>query len=169
MVQITVLDTFVFLVVFVKPIHVTAHNTSSSSLMVSWSEPEELTHGIFCGVEIFYRLNGASQRLSAAVASGIREYELTNLLPYTVYGISVKPYTLEGEGKESEEVLARTGGGGRLLKQIWHSLSLKTLSLFPDNHAVLNVLQSVMWHYKDFRVNLTIIPQACVGYEMVDR
>ena len=79
---------------------------------MSWNEPDKLTHGIFCGVEIFYRVNGTSQRFSAVATARIPEYKLTNLLPYTWYVISVKPYTLEGEGKESDEVLARTGEAG---------------------------------------------------------
>ena len=39
-------------------------------------------------------------------------YEIKNLLANTWYVISARPHTLEGEGKESKEVLARTGAGG---------------------------------------------------------
>lgn len=79
---------------------------------MKWNEPEKLTHGIFCGVEILYRLNGSSQTFNVAVASGIPEYELSALLPYTWYVISARPFTFEGEGKESDEVMARTGEDG---------------------------------------------------------
>lgn len=81
---------------------------------MSWNEPGELTHGIFSGLEIFYRLNGSShaQKTSAMAEYLIPVYELKNLLPNTWYIISARPHTLEGEGKESKEVLARTGAGG---------------------------------------------------------
>ncbi|XP_078344750.1 uncharacterized protein LOC144630294 [Oculina patagonica] len=94
--------------VYVNPLQVTAHNTSSTSLAVSWDEPKDLTHGILCAVEVFYRLNESSQRSGVRVASGIPGYELTALEKYTLYAISVRPLTLEGEGKESDEVLVRT-------------------------------------------------------------
>ena len=101
-----------FLTVYRKPLEVSASNTSSTTLVVKWNEPGQLTHGIFCGVEISYRLNGSSEKSSVAITSGLTEYELTNLQPYTLYAISVTPFTLEGEGKESEEILARTGEDG---------------------------------------------------------
>lgn len=97
-----------FETVYIKPLQVYAHNTSSTSLAVSWDEPGYLTHGIFCGVEILYRLNDSSQKVGVRIASRVPEYELINLMKYTLYTISVKPFTLEGEGKESDEVLVRT-------------------------------------------------------------
>ena len=97
-----------FVIVYMKPLQVTAYNTSSTSVVVSWDEPGTLTHGIFCGVEILYRLNDSSRRLSVTVSSGIARYELTSLDKYTWYAISARPLTLEGEGKKSDEVLVRT-------------------------------------------------------------
>lgn len=97
-----------FAIVYIKPPQVTAQNTSSSSLAVSWNEPEDLTQGIFCAVEIFYRLNDSSQKSAVSIASAIPGYELTELEKYTLYAVSVRFHTLEGEGKESDEVLVRT-------------------------------------------------------------
>ena len=57
-------------------------------------------------------MNVSSETFIEVFASGITEYELTNLQPYTWYVISVRPYTLEGEGKKSDEVMARTGEDG---------------------------------------------------------
>ena len=93
---------------YIKALQVTAHNTSSTSLAVSWDEPGDLTHGIFCAVEILYRLNDSSQKSGVRIASTIPGYEMTDLEKYTLYAISVRPLTLEGEGKESDEVLVRT-------------------------------------------------------------
>ena len=101
-----------FLTVYIKPLQVYAHNTSSTSLAVSWDEPGDLTHGIFCGVEILYRLNDSSQKVGVRVASRIPGYELIDLMKYTMYAISVKPFTLEGEGKESHEVMVTTAEDG---------------------------------------------------------
>lgn len=97
-----------FETVYIKPLQVYAHNTSSTSVAVSWDEPGDLTHGVFCGVEILYRLNDSSQKFGVRVASRIPGYELIDLMKYSVYAISVKSFTLEGEGKESDEVLVRT-------------------------------------------------------------
>lgn len=54
-------------------------------------------------------MNDSSQKFGVRVASRIPGYELIDLMKYTLYAISVKPFTLEGEGKESDEVLVRTG------------------------------------------------------------
>lgn len=102
-------DCWLFLLtVYIKPLQVYANNTSSTSLVVSWDEPGDLTHGIFCGVEILYRLNDSSHKVGVRIASRIPGYELIDLMKYALYAISVKPFTLEGEGKESDEVLVRT-------------------------------------------------------------
>lgn len=96
-----------------KPLIVSVQKKAASVLKVSWNSPEMITHGIYCGVEIFYRLNSSSETFRVVVSSGVLEYELTSLLPYTCYAISARPYTLEGEGKKSGEVLARTGEAGK--------------------------------------------------------
>ena len=98
--------------VFVKPLIVSVEEKGSSVLKVSWTLPQ-LTHGIYCGLEIFYRLNSSLETLRVVVLSGVLEYELTSLLPYTYYAISTRPYTLEGEGRKSDEVLVRTGEAGK--------------------------------------------------------
>ena len=95
-----------------KPLQVTAYNTSSTSLSVSWDLPEDLTHGIFCGVQILYRLNDSSEKIIVSFVSETQGYELINLMPYTWYAVSVRPVTLEGEGKESDEFLERTAEDG---------------------------------------------------------
>ena len=97
---------------YIQSLQVTAHNTSSTSANVSWNDPGPLTHGIFCAVEISYRMNGSSEKHSVSVASATPEYNLTNLKPYTLYAISARPFTLEGEGKESDEVFVRTAEAG---------------------------------------------------------
>lgn len=94
-----------------RSLQVTAYNTSSSSLAVSWNVPEDLTHGIFCGVQILYRLNDSSEKFIVSFESGTQGYELINLKPYTLYAVSVRPVTLEGEGKETE-VVVRTAEDG---------------------------------------------------------
>lgn len=53
-------------------------------------------------------MNDSSQKFGVRVASRIPEYELIDLMKYTLYAVSVKPFTLEGAGKESDEVLVRT-------------------------------------------------------------
>ena len=101
-----------FVSVYMKPLQVTANSKNSTAVIVSWNEPGNLTHGIFCGVEILYRLNDSAQRLVGMTTSGIPGYELTNLKPYRMYAISARPLTLQGEGKESEEVFVRTAESG---------------------------------------------------------
>ncbi|XP_022790788.1 protein sidekick-2-like, partial [Stylophora pistillata] len=95
--------------IYMKPLKVTPNCINSSAVSLSWNEPEQLSHGVFRGVEILYRLGDSSQRFVVMTSSGILEYHLTNLLPYRVYAISARPLTFQGEGKESEEVFLRTG------------------------------------------------------------
>lgn len=49
--------------VFVKPLIVSVQEKGSSVLKVLWNSPEKLTHGIYYGVEIFYRLNSSLETL----------------------------------------------------------------------------------------------------------
>lgn len=98
--------------VYTEPLKITARCINSTAVSLSWNEPENLTHGIFRGVEILYRLADSSQRFLVMTTSGIPEYHLDNLLPYRVYAISARPLTFQGEGKESREVFLRTGESG---------------------------------------------------------
>ena len=102
-----------FVTVYMKPLQVTAYNSSSTSVVVSWDELGNLTHGVFCGVQILYRFNDSSQKFIAMATSGIPRYQLKNLEKYTWYAISARPLTLEGEGKKSDEVLIRTAEDGK--------------------------------------------------------
>ena len=105
---------FTFLAVYIHSLHVTAQNTSSTSLAVSWNYPEQLIHGIFCAVDISYRVINSVERQIVGVTSGSTEFEVKNLKPYTLYAITVTPFTHEGKGKESDEAIARTSEGGKL-------------------------------------------------------
>ena len=99
--------------VYTEPIKITARCINSTAVSLSWNEPDNLTHGIFRGVEILYRLADSSQRFLVMTTSGIPEYHLENLLPYRVYAISARPLTFQVEGKESREVFLRTRESGK--------------------------------------------------------
>ena len=105
---------FTFLAVYIHSLHVTAQNKSSTSLAVSWNYPEHLIHGIFCAVDISYRVINSVERQIVGVTSGSTEFEVKNLKPYTLYAITVTPFTHEGKGKESDEAIARTSESGKL-------------------------------------------------------
>ncbi|XP_027060265.1 protein sidekick-2-like, partial [Pocillopora damicornis] len=97
--------------IYIHSLHVTAQNKSSTSLAVSWNYPEQLIHGIFCAVDISYRVINSVERQIVGVTSGSTEFEVKNLKPYTLYAITVTPFTHEGKGKESDEAIARTSEG----------------------------------------------------------
>ena len=97
--------------VYIQPLLVTTQKITNTTLSVSWSEPQDLTHGIYSGVEIFYRLNESAEKHNVMVEQWSPLYEIRNLQPYSWYAISVRPHTLEGTGKVSEEILARTKDG----------------------------------------------------------
>ncbi|XP_063265627.1 protein sidekick-2 [Prinia subflava] len=94
------------------PGNVSAVATSSSSLMVRWSDiPEADCNGLILGYKVLYKEKGSEARAQFWLAEGnaSRSAQLTGLAKYTLYEIRVLAFTRIGDGVPSRPpVLERT-------------------------------------------------------------
>ncbi|NXR83966.1 SDK2 protein, partial [Pycnonotus jocosus] len=94
------------------PSNVSAVATSSSSLMVRWSDiPEADCNGLILGYKVLYKEKGSEVRSRFWLAEGnaSRSAQLTGLAKYTLYEIRVLAFTRMGDGAPSRPpVLERT-------------------------------------------------------------
>ncbi|NXK65427.1 SDK2 protein, partial [Sylvietta virens] len=94
------------------PSNVSAVATSSSSLMVRWSDiPEADCNGLILGYKVLYKEKGSEARARFWLAEGnaSRSAQLTGLAKYTLYDIRVLAFTRIGDGVPSRPpVLERT-------------------------------------------------------------
>lgn len=111
---------FYFAVVFVvfvvstvpslPPQNVSSHNTSSTSLHVSWQEvPHGFVHGILLGYRILFKIANKTEDFSIVSTSATTRYkDLHGLGKFTVYKISVLAFTAIGDGPNSTIVFIST-------------------------------------------------------------
>ncbi|KAM4761527.1 protein sidekick-2 isoform 2-T2 [Cyanocitta cristata] len=94
------------------PSNISAVATSSSSLMVRWSDiPEADCNGLILGYKVLYKEKGSEARAQFWLAEGnaSRSAQLTGLAKYTLYEIRVLAFTRIGDGVPSRPpVLERT-------------------------------------------------------------
>ena len=84
------------------PPNVTAFNTSSTSIRVTWQGiPMGRIHGRLLGYSITYRGVGNHIELVKLVSTCFEHANLTRLSKYTRYEISVAGFTREGHGNRS--------------------------------------------------------------------
>lgn len=119
------------------PRNVTVQEVTSSSIKISWLEPEK-ANGVIHGYRIYYTfLNQTLLHMPSlkndANSGPVYTYTLNNLSeysqallqlcflifriiivsgPYTDYKIIVQPYTLKNEGKQSDPILQKTDVSG---------------------------------------------------------
>ncbi|NXP92727.1 SDK2 protein, partial [Passerina amoena] len=94
------------------PSNVSAVATSSSSLLVQWSDiPEADCNGLILGYKVLYKEKGSEARARFWLAEGNASHsaQLTGLAKYTLYEIRVLAFTRMGDGVPSRPpVLERT-------------------------------------------------------------
>ena len=93
-----------FLVPKAPPLHVTAFNSSATSIMVTWQNLTSSTvPGILLGYVLRYiKADDGNVALELEVKLDLRTYyNITNLEAYTLYNISVAGYTRTGAGNLS--------------------------------------------------------------------
>ncbi|XP_055371784.1 protein sidekick-1-like [Condylostylus longicornis] len=100
-----------------KPTTTAAHNTSSSSIFISWKPPPASTIlGEFLGYRITYRPRDKhTSNVSETYIrdSTVESYEIQSLSTYTQYLVSVQVFNPEGLGPATT-VLVMTDEGGKL-------------------------------------------------------
>ncbi|XP_039948080.1 tyrosine-protein phosphatase 99A isoform X2 [Bactrocera tryoni] len=95
-----------------KPIPTTAHNTSSTSVYISWKPPPADTIlGEFLGYRITYRPRDRNDTKEIYIRdSTVESHEITNLETYTQYKVTVQVFNPEGLGPETT-ILVMTDEG----------------------------------------------------------
>ena len=94
----------------IPPANVTAHNTSSTSIMVQW-QPPALPVGVkLSGYEVFFKplLNASAQWDTAIACNSTSNVTLKGLQKYTEYEIKVSAFNILGPGNFSEVVTSFT-------------------------------------------------------------
>lgn len=105
---------YLFLVPLLPPGNVTAVNTSSTVIRVTWSPPKKSSiRGVLIGYEITFtpasKNASASQRVMLCTNTS---YYLEKLSKYTLYNITLAAFTKVGIGNESKIEQAWTDEDG---------------------------------------------------------
>ena len=96
------------------PENVKGHNTSSTSIGVTWGEvPADKQHGNIVNYTVIYKESNGGAETEKLVDSPTRETNLTNLKKYTAYSIQVLAATVKGDGPRSNPITVWTGEDGK--------------------------------------------------------
>jgi len=97
---------------------VTAFNTSSTSINVTWEPvPDDHANGIVLGYRLFYKQadKAINDFSNLTVNSSIFDIEINGLKFYTKYELWLLAFTMVGDGNISEPVYCMTDEDGKLL------------------------------------------------------
>lgn len=89
---------------------------SSTSIHISWHEPQDLGDGIF-GYEVYYNKSSKDMDTNVGASNGLNK-NIMGLTPYTVYKFGVAAKSDKGIGPMSFAVTARTREDGKSLNLI---------------------------------------------------
>ena len=96
------------------PQNVRGHNTSSTSILVTWDEvPADKRHGNIHNYTVIYKEKEGGAEVKKVVDSPTRKYELKQLKNYTDYSIQVLATTVKGDGPCSAAIIVRTDENGK--------------------------------------------------------
>lgn len=101
------------------PTDLTAYNTSSTSLQVTWGEvPEGFVHGILQGYRVFYKRTGDKNDsyVNSTTGPNERKLHITGLEKFTAYSLKVLAFTRKGDGAASVNMSVLTDEDGRRFK-----------------------------------------------------
>ena len=93
------------------PQNVNGHNSSSTSIRVSWDKvPDEQQNGVILSYNITYQSLTESDSGNVQVRGNppLREKEITDLKEYVAYNITVFASTVKGDGPHSTAIVVRT-------------------------------------------------------------
>ena len=97
------------------PVDVTAYNTSSTSIRVTWKEiPPENENGVILGYHIFYKaLPNENERKITVNDNTTLSANISGLEEYVEYNISVAAFISGEIGRRSDPVLVFTAEDGK--------------------------------------------------------
>jgi len=109
------------------PANVTAFNTSSTSILITWSEvPQEHQHYAILGYHVIYYRDNDSQINNITILSNASlAFEAKDLRKYTKYFIQVTAYNIYGAGNASKLLEVFTNEDGMLARYILHLFTLR--------------------------------------------
>ena len=128
------------------PVNVTAHNTSSTSINVTWLPvPADHMNGIILGHRILYRredkpLVGFD---NVTLNSTSFHVEITGLDFFTKYEIRLLGFTIAGDGNVSEPLFCVTDESGNVY--------IFCFSKYIENGNLFLRWLSSLWHRNHFR------------------
>ena len=84
------------------PVNLRAHNTSSTSLFVTWEPvPNDHVNGILLGFKLFYKKYGPNNASTQNATTTMNFTVLTGLEKFTIYEVKVLAFTRLGDGPEA--------------------------------------------------------------------
>lgn len=101
-----------------SPINVTAFNTSSTGINVSWETvPDDHVNGIIVGYRLFFKMadKPIQDFRNLTVNSTTLSVELESLEFFTKYELRLLAFTIVGDGNISEPVYGMTDEDGKLI------------------------------------------------------
>lgn len=113
----------------VSPLNVTSTNTSSTSLLITWSQiPRIGVNGILLGYRVFYHQSSAEEQIAAkrqrraivplnetvkVLPPNATFLKISNLKKFTTYSFRIVGFTSKGDGKISQTFNVSTDEDGR--------------------------------------------------------
>ena len=95
------------------PKDITAYNTSSTSLKVTWNPvPQGHTHGFVLGYIVLYKREKNLNSSYINITSPVTSVQLTDLDKFTMYVVKVLAFTIKGNGVMTNGTHARTHEDG---------------------------------------------------------
>lgn len=96
-----------------SPDNLRAHNTSSTSLLVSWGKVRHgYVHGILLGYRLQYKTTSKLQYVTLVMGRVSSQTLLEGLMKYTDYKIRISAFTRIGDGPNSRTITVRTDEDG---------------------------------------------------------
>ena len=117
----------------------TGHNTSSTSISVSWGDvPFSEQNGVIVSYTVIYRALPSNSSQSKNVTTEENHVTLTGLNEYTNYSITVFASTSKGRGNESKPIVVITAEDSKFVIigfSYYFSVCGLLLSLFAKSYA----------------------------------
>ncbi|XP_043500700.1 tyrosine-protein phosphatase 99A isoform X2 [Polistes fuscatus] len=136
-----------------KPQNLTSRGITSTTIELSWSEPE-CANGVIAGYRVYYMHSNYTdvQMHKMYDNSGPNvEFVLKDLKPYIIYDIWVKAYTWKHEGEPSEHIFRRTDIAGPSEPQILNLTCQSYNSVYIQWARPAYFCSSIDYYYINYR------------------
>ncbi|XP_063219446.1 tyrosine-protein phosphatase 99A-like isoform X2 [Bacillus rossius redtenbacheri] len=134
-----------------QPVNVTVLRATSTTIELSWSEPEH-PNGKILGYHLYF-IHANTTDVKTVNASGKSEieYVLSDLKPFTDYTIQLRAFTRNFVGNNSDEVRQKTDVAGPNAPQIVNITCQSHDSLFIQWQRPLEFYNTIDFYYVSYR------------------